>query len=211
MTQTARSSWIYSLDDYRQIFALNEQELHKRILDYPGGINSVNAQCHALGYPLISGDPLYQLTPQAIAGHADEVLQSLIKNNPLAEKEVRQQWRQNLEQFLADYELGKRQGRYIDISQPQLPAGEEFFDILLCTDLIFNAEIMAQLCKMAAEIRVFPLPNEKSEIESQLGPTMLAFQQRNFGVEIRAVNYPQRQGATAMLRIWAKECEVNSR
>ena len=39
-------------------------------------------------------------------------------------------------------------------------------------------------------------------------PLMLILQQRNFGVEVKSVNFPQRRNGHAMLRIWAKECEV---
>ena len=36
---------------------------------------------------------------------------------------------------------------------------------------------------------------------------MLAFQQRNFGVEIRAINFPQRSNANAALKV-GQRCEV---
>jgi hypothetical protein len=194
---------IYNLADYRQIFALTDQDLQKNILAYPAGISSVNAELYKLGQPIISGDPLYHLSLSEIRNHARHM-------------HLDDQQRESLELFLADYELGKLQRRYRVMPAPPPSTVKESFDLLLCSDFLFSQnnytnssqELMQALCQLATEIRVFPLP-EKS-VAAELGPIMLAFQQRNFGVEVRAVNYPQGAPANAMLRVWAKQCEVNS-
>ena len=211
-------SWIYNLNDYRQIFALNEPDLQRKILDYPAGISSVNAELYALGRLIISGDPAYSLSPREMRDYASKVLrENIAAIDKSLQSSLVAQWEQSLALFLADYETGKKQGRYRAMDLPPFSNVEETFELLLCTDFLFNPpassgtaqEMMDELCKLAAEVRVFPLPQDKNAVAAELGPMMLALQQRNFGVEIRAVNYPPCNQASAMLRIWAKECEVN--
>ena len=213
--------WVYNLADYRRVFDLTDQDLQKKLLDFPSGISSVNAELYALGQTLISADPIYNLSIQAMQTQVKQILEELTAN--LADHEQAEtiilQWRQSTELFLADYELGKKQGRYRTHSLPPFDKVEQTFELLLCPDFLFDSlislefssqDIMSELCKLATEVRIYPLPEAKTAVAAELGPIMLAFQQRNFGVEIRAINYPVRNHSNAMLRIWAKECEVNS-
>jgi hypothetical protein len=211
-----KKRWTYNLADYRQIFALTEADLQKNILDYPAGIASVNAQLYAKGLTIVSGDPAYHLSYPEMKVHARRLLQeNIIASRDQVEPMVIAEWEHNTEQFLADYDLGKKQQRYRAMSVPPSPVSD-IFDLLLCADLLFNGnhesavvhDWMSALCRLAAEVRIFPLPADKSVVQAELGPVMLALQQRHFGVEIRAVQYPQRHQANAMLRIWAKECTV---
>lgn len=214
-------NWVYNLADYRQIFVLSEQDLQKTILDFPSGISSVNAELYALGHSIVSADPAYHLSAKEMQTRARQFLQEKLaqsRKQELADT-VMTAWRQSCELFLADYELGKQQGRYRALSAPPTPPAEQTFEILLCTDFLFNStalstyspqDLINELCKLAVEIQVFPIPDAKTAVAAELGPIMLAFQQRNFGVEIRAVNFPERGNGSATLRIWAKECEVNN-
>ncbi len=222
--------WIYNLNDYRQIFGLTDEELHKTVLDYPGGISSVNAELYAQGFKIVSASPSYRLAFKEMQERAKEILQKKIVylhqhlemlSNPTPEvvNEVIGRWQISAEQFLADYERGKKQGRYLPLEGPPFTDLTQKFELLLCTDFLFNQshetplsaqEIMNELCKLSSEIRIFPLPDAKTPVAAELGPIMLLFQQSNFGVEVRAVNYQLRTDANAFLRIWAKECKVTS-
>jgi len=222
-------NWVYSLADYRKIFALTEQDLQKEILDYPGGISSVNAELYALGQVIISADPAYQLSAKEMQDYAGQTLESAINylrqhpqllsaGNEAAMSTIIEGWRRSTEQFLADYEMGKKQGRYRALELPPQSGINETFELLLCTDFLFNPqlnslysaqELMSDLCQFAEEIRIFPLPEQKTAVNSELGPLMLAFQQRNYGVEVRALTDSPRRDANAILRVWAKECEVS--
>jgi len=201
-------SWIYNLADYRQIFALTDQDLQKKVLDFPGGISSVNAELYALGQQLVSADPAYSLPAKEMQNYARQVLRERLAafgNQPGSA--LKAQWQHSTEQFLADYELGKKQQRYRAMALPPFAAvPDEPFELLLCADLLFTQELINELCKLATEVRIFPLPNNQTAVVQELGPMMLALQQRNFGVEIRVVNHPQRNHDNAMLRVWAKEC-----
>ena len=213
--------WVYSLADYQQVFDLKDQDLEKKILDFPSGISSVNAELYAQGHTIVSADPLYNLSIQAMKVQVKQILEELIadlEKHELAEKIIFQ-WRHSAELFLADFELGKKQGRYRALALPPFDQVEQTFDLLLCPDFLLDSlvsleyssqDIMNELCKLAIEVRIYPLSEAKNKVAAELGPIMLAFQQRNFGVEIRAVNYPIRNHSNAMLRIWAKTCEVGS-
>lgn len=220
--------WIYSLADYQHIFALPEQELPKKILNFPAGISSVNAELYAQGHSIISGDEIYRLSLSDMQEHVKKLLQEkadylrknkqiLLSTEETSVSQVIKSWQHSAELFLQDYELGKTQGRYQALSAAQLAESKEFFDLLLCADLLFanhqsatysTRDLMNEFCHIATEIRIFPLSPEKNIISNELGPMMLDFQQRNYGIEVKAVNFPQRSDAHAMLRIWAKECKV---
>jgi hypothetical protein len=218
--------WIYNLADYRQIFGFIDTELPKKVLDYPAGISSVNAELYAQGKRIVSCDPAYHFSTQQMQQHAQQILQHNIQHlqqhqnilsNNQAIDEIIQRWRHSTEVFLADYATGKQQGRYRIIELPPAPEPDGAFELLFCTDLLFNSSVRAlyspqnlinALIGLATDVRIFPLSDEKNVIAGELGPILLAFQQQNFGVEIRAVNSSQRRDANAMLRIWAKECVV---
>ncbi len=217
-----RPGWIYNLDDYKKVFALSDADLQKTIVDFPGYFSSVNAEVTALGGKIISVDPLYHLSPQEMEAKVRESLKNgqrdlqknsniLVSNHDNSIDQITDKWRENAEKFLLDYSIGKQQGRYL--TYEELPK-EKLNDLLLAADFLFkNAEnniekIMEQLCRLAVEVRIFPL-SEVEQISSQLGPLMLVFQNRNFGVEVRAISYPLRADGQAMLRIWAKECKVS--
>lgn len=208
----SRLGWVYNLDDYKKLFALSEADFQKSILEFPGYFSSCNAEITALGGKIISLDPLYQLSPAQMAEHIDQLFKFRLSDwrQYLHQRQWLNTWRKNTERFLADYAIGKQQGRY---QTPATYSAEKMYDLLLSADYLFKNgnkvdQIMDQLCHMATEVRIFPLPDVE-HISSELGPLMLSFQQRNFGVEVRAVSYPQRNDGKAMLRIWAKECKVS--
>lgn len=215
--------WIYNLADYRHIFALNGPDFQKKMLIYPSGISSVNAELHALGHSVTSIDPLYRLSFKEMSDYVQKVLKEnkvylrqnlniLSAPNEAAAESVLAAWQKSAEQFLADYEEGKKQGRYRAQDCPDAHSNGQSFELLLCSDFLFNAiaqnapqKILNTLCASAAEVRIFPIEKSAS---SEIGPILLSFQQRNFGIELRSVSFPQRHNGHAMLRIWANLCEV---
>jgi hypothetical protein len=74
-----------------------------------------------------------------------------------------------MEAFLDDYDLGKRQGRYVDAELPSLPFADQSFDLALCSHFLFlytehlpedfHRHAIIELRRVAAEVRVFPLLN----------------------------------------------------
>ncbi len=224
------ADWVYNLADYHRIFDLSDVDLSKSILDYPGGISSFNVEMQALGHQVVSADASYDLTlsamqqqAQAIISHNEEYLRThqdyLKDSSEAAMGQIIQVWRDNMQAFLADYKMGRSQGRYKKMTLPKLSAADHEFQLALCSDMLFHSQLhrissieslVSELCRAAHEVRIFPLLNEKGEMTEVLGPLMLTLQQQNYGVEVREVPYEKKKGGNAMLRIWATKCVVEA-
>ncbi|WP_423062311.1 hypothetical protein [Candidiatus Paracoxiella cheracis] len=218
-------SWVHSLNDYQHMFALTDRDLAQSILDYPAGISSFNAEMYERGYDIISGDPHYDLTPLDMSKHADNIIQHLATHlHEYADRiqgegektleNIVNAWNHYAQIFVTDYSQGKLEGRYRAAKLPALPFADFEFELALCPDLLFrNKEaspeaMVAELCRVAHEVPVFPLLDAHGEVASALGTVMLNLQQSNFGVEVREVPYKLQKGSNAMLRISAKACTI---
>ncbi|EKD77859.1 MAG: putative cytosolic protein [uncultured bacterium] len=99
---------------------------------------------------------------------------------------------------------------------PRLPYATNQFDLALCTDFIFHhglpsediASTVKELCRIASEVRLFPLLDNQGKMSNELGPLMLMLQKKNYGVEVREVPDQTGKGRNAMLRIWEQECRL---
>ncbi len=222
--------WVYALRDYYQMFDLSDQDLTRRILDCPGSISSFNAELAQKGVQIVSGDCLYQQSLQAVSDYADSLYR--FNCDVLSQHQERvsghdasvldtifNDWLLSKQIFLEDYERGCVEGRYQAMSLPTLPFKDDQFELALCTDFLalsstaaeLSSEVLVEeLCRVAEEVRVYPLMNAQGDMHEALGPVMLRLQQQNFGVEVREVAYEQQVGGNAMLRIWSKECLVTT-
>lgn len=220
--------WVYSLLDYQQMFDLQEKDLNLSILDCPGGISSFNKEMRDLGHQVVSGDPLYHFSAAKMQEYANTIFhdhEAHLKAHPGKLKNQQEvddivaRWHESEQMFLQDYEMGKDEQRYQAIELPSLPFADQEFDLALCSDLLFHSavnqafspeDLLNELCRVAEEVRVFPLMNDKGEMTDDLGRVMLVLQQENFGLEVREVPYRWVKGGNAMLRIWATKCAVSS-
>ncbi len=220
-------SWVHTFDDYRCMFALTDGDLNRSILDYPAGISSFNVEMHQQNHDnVVSSDPHYNLTPIDMTKRVDEIIQKLAtqlkqyahrlrESDELSKENILNAWNQHAQLFLADYSAGQMSGRYRHADLPKLPFGHFEFELALCSDLVFRSEknkspekTIVELCRVAHEVRVFPLLDEHGEVSGALGPTLLTLQQQNYGIEVREVPYRLQKGSNAMLRVFVKECAV---
>lgn len=219
-------SWVHNLSDYRRMFALSDQDLTRSILEYPAGISSFNAEMKMLkASQVISGDRHYNLEPQSMVKHVEQLVQQLaeqlhhyqdrlIDAKPNAVQEIVSRWTEDAQLFLNDYVSGHRDTRYQYMNLPKLPFADFEIELALCPDILFRSgnaspdkDIM-ELCRVAEEVRIFPLLDEYGEISKAIGPSILNLQNKNYGVEICEVPYQLLKGSNAMLRVWAKTCVV---
>lgn len=221
------ASWVYDFSDYQQMYDLNELDLKKSMLDFSAGIASFNAEATKRGMHVISCDASYALSEDKMQLHAQQFLKdtvSHLKKNPNRLKDpsgamlhrVIDLWEKTEKVFLQDYASGKAQNRYQPLQLPRLPYATHQFGLALCTDFIFHhllsiEEIMIivqELCRVAEEVRLFPLLDNFGKMSEELGPLMLMLQKKNYGVEVREVPYQTLKGGNAMLRIWEQECHI---
>lgn len=220
--------WVYSLADYRQIFDLSDADLARRILDFPGGISSFNAEMFQAQRTVVSGDTAYDLSQDEMRAYQAAVVEqniahleahrdALVESTQAGLDEIVALWQRTADTFLQDYAAGLAAGRYQYMTLPDLPVETHRFELALCSDALFHTEttkgysaqtLIDALLRVAHEVRVFPLLTESGQMSEEIGPVMLQCQQNNFGIEVREVTYQQRKGGNAMLRIWAKECAV---
>ncbi len=221
-------NWIHGLEEYEQMFDLKEADYRKTILDFPGSVSAFNAQVYQKAHHVVSGDAIYNMSMDEMEHYAEQLYalnckhlsenaDAVLKKGVSALKPIFQMWKDNMEVFLADYLTGKKQSRYQHVLMPNLPYKNHEFQLALCSDYVFNRhvqnnctpdQVVSELCRVAEELRIFPLLTEQGEVSEWLGPLMLELQNRNHGIEIRQVPFENVKGGNAMLRVWALECVV---
>jgi hypothetical protein len=110
--------WGRSMEEYVDMFDLSTEELESRILDCGGGPASFNVEMVRRGGWVISCDPLYRYTADAISGRIDETYPGMIES--METEKSRFVWQRlgsprqagetrmaAMRQFLEDFELGR--------------------------------------------------------------------------------------------------------
>lgn len=211
-----------SLDEYRHMFALTEQDLGQRIIGVGDGPASFNAEMSAMGRSVISLDPVYAFEAAAIRSQFDAVVENIIaqvKATPddwvwgyhCSVDQLRQRRIQVLEDFIADYDTGKAAGRYRHGELPALEFSERSFELALCSHLLFlyseqlsyefHLASLREMLRVAVEVRVFPLLTLMRQPSPYVEPLIRALRAEGFEVEIIEVDYELQRGANTMLRI----------
>src|SRR5689334_22116501 len=130
------------------MFALSSDDLHGRILGCADGPASFNAEATAAGLSVVSCDPLYRFSAdeirQRISETSDIIIEQTRRNQDeflwtsiRSIKELQQLRMASMERFLADYEVGKQEGRYVDAGLPHLAFEDCAFDLALCSHFLF--------------------------------------------------------------------------
>ena len=214
--------WGRSMDEYIAMFSLSEQDLHSRIVSVADGPASFNAEMAALARPVISVDPLYRFSAAQIAQHINtaypEVMQQVEKHqqdfiwdriaNPSMLAQLRMQ---AMETFLADFQQDEAHWRYLDASLPDLPLSDKQFDLALCShflflysdknDLQFHIKSCQTLCRIAREVRIYPLITLDNSPSPYLKPVMESLRFLGLEASRQHVSYQFQRGATEMLVI----------
>jgi hypothetical protein len=160
------------------MFALSEDDLRLRILGCADGPASFNAEATCRGGAVVSVDPLYRLDSKTIRGRIAETYDRILEQTRANQHqfvwntfgsvdELGRARMQAMQTFLSDYDLGKRQGRYVDAELPVLPFPDKSFDLALCSHFLFlytaqlsedfHRQAILELCRVAKEVRIFPL------------------------------------------------------
>ena len=119
--------------------------------------------------------------------------------------------RGNMEAFLDDYPAGLVEGRYLNLQLPSLPFPDGDFDLALCShflflysrqlDEAFHHSSLLELCRVAKEVRVFPLLALGGVISPHLEGSIEMLRAVGHQVSTQRVNYEFQKGACEMLRI----------
>ena len=116
-----------------------------------------------------------------------------------------------METFLADFDAGKKDGRYIAGELPSLPFESGKFDIALSSHFLFlysthlSAEFhlhaLQEMLRVSREVRVFPLLTLDGASSPHLHFVSEHLASDGFGVEVKRVPYEFQRGGNEMLVI----------
>jgi hypothetical protein len=116
---------------------------------------------------------------------------------------------QTMDLFLEDYG-GKNSGdRHQNQSLPKLSFPDKYFDLALCSHLLFlysqqldsamHIASITELYRVAKEVRIYPLVTLTGEISPHLDPVKLKLSETGIETILKDVDYEFQRGATQML------------
>jgi len=212
--------WGRSFEEYAAMFALDEKDLGARILGCGDGPASFNATLAARGGRVVSADPLYAFRAGDIATRVDEVFDEVLDQTRrnrhefvwthIPSVEALGELRMSaMRAFLEDFERGKAQGRYVTAELPVLSFEDGSFDLALVSHLLFlysahldqdfHLASLRGLCRVAGEVRVFPLLELGTAVSRHLAPVMEALPGEGYRVDTVTVPYQFQKGGDQML------------
>ena len=211
--------WGRSLNEYKDMFLLNDSDLNKTILGCSDGPASFNAEWTQLGGKVISADPIYQFTPKQIKTQIDELYPEIMKQMSNTTDNYIWKCIENIidlgnirmnamSKFIQDFSSSPN-GRYINSSLPNLPFNNLQFDIALCSHYLFlysdqvsekqHLASIKELCRVAKEIRIYPLLDLNGTKSRHIEPVTSFLKEINRTVSFKQVNYEFQKGAKEML------------
>jgi len=216
--------WGRTLAEYKRMFNLTESDLTKRIISFGDGPASFNCEMKNLGKYVTSLDPIYQFSKgelkQRIEETKDSVMDQMKENKDnfiwttiknISELEKLRMGA--MSDFLADYELGLKENRYLMHELPESTIfKEQNFDLGLSSHFLmlysqlgldFHIKSISEMLRVCKEIRIFPILNLNAE-KSELLPKIEKAFKKDFELSIEPVNYEFQKGGNKMLRIQRK-------
>jgi hypothetical protein len=176
---------------------------------------------HRLGRRVVSCDPLYRYGADQIRARVNAVCPELVET--AARERHRFVWdvirspeelgrvrMAAMREFLDDYESGRRAGRYVVAGLPQLPFADRSFDRALCSHFLFlysdelsldyHRRSVLELCRVAGEVRIFPLLDMKGKPSGHVGPVLEELRGRG-EARVERVPYEFQKGGNQMLSV----------
>ncbi|MBA3423201.1 MAG: SAM-dependent methyltransferase [Rubrobacter sp.] len=204
------------------MFSLTPGDLSGNILDCAAGPASFNAEATRQGSKVVSCDPIYRFGTEEIRARIHATFETLVANASARREEF--VWRDiesprqlgevrmaAMQLFLEDFPQGLEQGRYTTDGLPNLRFEDGKFDLALCSHFLFtysdqlstgfHVAAIEEMCRVAHEVRVFPLLKSYGGPSPHLDPVMDALGARDYRVEIRQVPYEFQRGGNEMLSV----------
>jgi hypothetical protein len=202
--------WGRSFDEYRRMFALSEADLAGRTLGCGDGPASFNAEATAMGHSVVSCDPIYRHAADEIRRRVEEGYDrviSQVKRHPDGfvwdvfrdPDDLGRHRLAAMGRFLADFGQGCAEGRYVVASLPRLPFAAGAFRLALVSHLLFlysghldesvHVTSVAELLRVAREVRIFPLVTLERRWSPHVGRVRSASEAAGYVVDIVATDY----------------------
>ncbi|MCY3550631.1 MAG: methyltransferase domain-containing protein [Candidatus Poribacteria bacterium] len=216
--------WGRSYDEYLDMFNLSEDDLARDIVGIGDGPASFNFRMYQRKTPIVSVDPIYRYSEaelrQRIQETYDDVIAQARQNRDKfvwtkfsSVDELAEVRMQAMDAFCQDFESGKRQGRYIDASLPNLPFPDGHFDLVLSAhllffysanrDLAFHLDAVRELLRIGAEVKIFPIVDVNSNPSPFLSPVIDELEKDGIICTVERVPYHFQKTGNEMLRLRA--------
>ncbi len=216
--------WGRTLEDYKNMFNLTDSDINKRIVSFGDGPASFNHEMTMQNKSVTSLDPIYQFSKDDLINRIEETKDTVIKQmrenqnifiwSSMKDVDELERIRMNtMSNFLADFELGKKQKRYVPHELPDITNfKEQTFELGLCSHFLmlysklgldFHIKSIAEMLRVCNEVRIFPLINlnaEKSEVLDGINEEF----ENDFKLRIEPVDFEFHKGGNEMLRIQRK-------
>jgi hypothetical protein len=212
--------WGRSFDEYRSMFRLSEGDLAGSVLGCGDGPASFNAEATAAGHDVVSCDPLYNFSADEIERRVVECHGTVVSQ--LHREAGRFVWTRfrdphhlgecrlaAMRRFLADYDCGRREERYVAASLPQLPFADGQFPLAVVShllflygdrlDLGFHLAAVGELLRVAGEVRLFPLLGLDGQPSPHVGPLRDRLVAGGGLVRVEPVSYEFQKGGDQMM------------
>lgn len=214
--------WGRSFNEYSAMFSLAGSDMAGRILGCGDGPASFNAEATKRGVQVISCDPIYAFSKEdieaRIAATYEQVIDQARQNQNefvweaiTTVEELGKVRMATMQAFLDDYPAGLIEERYLDSELPTLPFPDASFDLALCSHLLFlygqqldeefHHSSLLELCRVAKEVRVFPLLTFGGAMSPHLEGSIEMLRSTGHQVTIQRVSYEFQRGACEMLKI----------
>lgn len=212
--------WGRSYDEYVAMFGLTVADLKRRILGCGDGPAVFNAELTKRGGTVVSVDPIYSFdcsqirsrireTYETVMAHTYNNRDNFVWTTISSVEELGRVRMTAMEAFLADYDRGKSEGRYIAGELPVLPFEDDSFGIALSSHFLFlysdhlsaefHLQALGEMLRMAREVRVFPLLTLEAKKSPHVGLVIQTLEGQGFIVEVRRVPYEFQRGGNEML------------
>ena len=215
--------WGRSRDEYELMFGLADGDWAGGVLDCGGGPASFTAELSARGVRAVSVDPIYAYSGSEIRSRFEatvEPMLSQIRASPgdwtwgyhRDPDDLYANRRAAMDRFLSDYEDGLRDGRYIVGELPSLPFDSGSFGLVVCSHLLFlysnllseefHIRSVLELCRVAGEVRIFPLLTLAREPSAYVSAVRAALESEGWTARVVPVHYELQRGGNQMLRVF---------
>lgn len=212
--------WGRSFAEYVAMFDLTDVDLDLRVLGCGDGPAAFNSQLTRCGGSVVSVDPIYVVDGAQIRSRIAETYEAVMAQ--MCRNEDDYVWRaipsveelgrmrmSAMDEFLADFDAGKREGRYVAGELPLLPFSSGAFDMALSSHFLFlysnhlsaefHLQALEEMLRVAREVRVFPLVTLGGTLSPHLPLVSDHLAGLGFTVTTRRVPYEFQRGANEML------------
>ncbi|WP_297430714.1 SAM-dependent methyltransferase [Clostridium sp.] len=213
--------WGRTLEEYKIMFDLKEEELKKAIASFGDGPASFNFEMTKLKYNVTSFDPIYQFTKEQLLNRIEEtkgiVMQQTKENkdnfvwNTIKDLDELEKVRMGaMYNFIDDFEEGKKEKRYVTHELPnKTNFADKHFDIGLSSHFLllypelgldFHIKAIDEMLRICKEIRIFPILDLDAK-ESVILKPIIENYRKSYSVKIEKTNYMFQKDGDKMLVI----------